>query len=480
MDIALPRHSVRPSAAFTPATGSSPKLTPVIAWMVLAIIAVAALGYWDEQRESVSALNDFEHEQVTLARAVSAVLMTELRESAPDDGASDAALIPAHVLDSLRQVEEPGSILVLTRPPRSPHFLTTDRRVVTSTELDAAVDRGARSAQLSRAAAAELGLPARTAVVGFEPSEGDASARWNVAVVATAERGRDREVRAGLRLLLGVGVASGLVLAFGGLALRKQRKQLELSRALAIAAIAQERDERLVRADKLATMGALATGIAHEVSTPLGVIVGRADQLVAKLADDPRATRAINDILEQSERITRVMRGFLTIARGDSPLLERVNPEDVARKSIDLVEHRFAKARVRLTCDIAPRLPVIACEPRLLEQAIVNLLLNACDASDATDPESTVDLRVRADGERVAFVVTDRGSGISPEVALRATDPFFTTKPKGEGTGLGLAIANEIIKHHNGTLTLQTRETDAARGTRACLEIPTASEAFHE
>ena len=94
-------------------------------------------------------------------------------------------------------------------------------------------------------------------------------------------------------------VASGLVLVFGGLALRKQRKELELARELAVAEVRRERDERLVRADKLATMGALATGIAHEVSTPLGVMMGRAEQVLPKVAGDERTRRAVEAILEQ-------------------------------------------------------------------------------------------------------------------------------------------------------------------------------------
>jgi signal transduction histidine kinase len=102
---------------------------------------------------------------------------------------------------------------------------------------------------------------------------------------------------------------------------------------------------------------------------------------------------------------------------------------------------------------------------------LVNLLLNACDASDS---DSIVTLAVQADGERVAFVVTDAGTGISKEVAERATEPFFTTKPEGRGTGLGLAIANEIVKHHRGTLSLCPN--DGGRGTRVSVELPSAGE----
>jgi signal transduction histidine kinase len=227
----------------------------------------------------------------------------------------------------------------------------------------------------------------------------------------------------------------------------------------------------LVRADKLATMGALATGIAHEVSTPLGVIVGRAEQLLPKVAADARAAHSVNVISEQAERITRIVRAFLRLARGGTPTLEKVSPADLAGAALELVEHRFTKAGVSLESEIAAGLPRVACDAKLFEQVLVNLLLNACDACTEG---GRVELHVRAAGERVAFVVIDDGEGITPSVAERATEPFFTTKSEDAGTGLGLAIANEIVKHHHGELALTPRGD--ARGTRATVELSAVRE----
>ncbi len=255
--------------------------------------------------------------------------------------------------------------------------------------------------------------------------------------------------------------------------MRKQRKELELGHELALSQIRNERDERLVRADKLATMGALATGIAHEVSTPLGVILGRAEQLLPKQPDD-RARRAVTMITEQTERIFAVIRGFLALARGGQPALRHLDPTSLARAATGLVEHRFEQGRVVLDLDLGPDLLDVACDARLFEQVLVNLLLNACDASSEG---GRVTLSVHGDRERVAFVVADDGVGISPEVAERATEPFFTTKPEGKGTGLGLAIANEIVKHHCGSLTLSSGAN--GRGTRVAVELPTAGKDEH-
>ena len=451
------------------------KTPPVLAWMILAIAVVALLAYWDEQRESADALDDFASEQAALANGVSIALRSRLAHD------SRAAVDEASLLDTLRAIEKPAATRMLARLP-SGALVSTDGTVVHAVAIAKGFATRASWVRLSRSEASELGLPPRTAIAGLAAIDGGREgdvAEWGVAVVATARRERDRELRAERRLVLGVVVASGLVLAFGGLALRKQRRQLELARELAVAAIRQERDERLVRADKLATLGALATGVAHEVSTPLGVIVGRAEQLMASLEHDERSRRAVEVIAEQATRISRVVRGLLGLARGDSPAMEQVDPAALARAALELVDHRFTEAGVDVRSDIAPVLPRVACEPRLFEQVLVNLLLNACDACDGG---GTVELSVHADGDRVTFVVLDDGAGITPEAAARATEPFFTTKPAGQGTGLGLAISNEIVKHHNGTLVLAPRSArgvaDVAHrgriGTRACVEIPSA------
>ena len=469
MDIAsLPLHvRIERPRVDRPAT----KTPPVLLWMLLAIAMVAALAYWDARRESAAALNDFAEEQATLANGAAVAFGTRLSGALGVRGVTEGPELDA-LLAAMRSMEHVGVTRLLVRRPLQLGLVTTDGHMLRSDSLERALERGATSVRLSREEALALGLPARTAVAGLRAIEAGSLGRWGIAVVASAERERDREVRAQWRLVLGVVLASGLVLLFGGIALRRQRKELELARELAVAAIREERDERLVRADKLATMGALATGIAHEVSTPLGVIMGRAEQLLPRLESDERSKRALEVISEQAARISRVIRAFLSLARGDSPALEHADPAALARTSLELVEHRFTKAGVSLRSDIANALPRVACEPRLFEQVLVNLLLNACDACSRG---GTVDLSVRADSERVAFVVTDDGAGISAGAAARATEPFFTTKAAGQGSGLGLAIANEIVKHHCGTLTLTSRERGAAHttsGTRACVEIP--------
>jgi signal transduction histidine kinase len=435
--------------------------TALAGWMLLACAVVLALAYWDEQREAQSALDDFAEEQALLAQALSRALAEGLAKGDP------AAVPRDKLLSPLKSLDRAGVLRVLVRPPgQSRWFAALDGSSIDAAPLTAAALRGDRSARLSRAEAAEVGLPARTAMAGLAKVDERELGPWAIAVVATAQAERDRERRAVWRLVLGVTLTSVIVLAFGGLADRKQRRELELKHALELAEVRSSRNERLIAADKLATMGALATGIAHEVSTPLGVIVTRADQILGKADLDERTLRAARAIAAQADRINEVIRGFLALARGHSPRLEDHDPATLAKSAIDLVEHRFEKAGVSLASRIATDLPTVACEARLFEQVLANLLLNACEACDRG---GSVEVGVHDAPDGVIFEVTDDGTGIRPEDAARVKEPFFTTK--AEGSGLGLAIANEIVHHHYGSLALEPRA--GGRGTHAVVTLPT-------
>jgi two-component system NtrC family sensor kinase len=440
---------------------------PLGALMALAIVVVVVLAYWDAQRESQSALADLAEEQATLARGIASAVAGRVR-GFPDATSRSAG----ELLADVRAVERPRSLRLLLARPGQDGLSTTDGKQVRDASVEGGFRNGTGAVRLARDEAPAFGLPRRAAVVGISTFDGPGG-RWGVVVAATALRERDRQARAQWRSMVAIALASGLVLAFGGAAMRKQRKELELSRELAVAELTRERDEQIVQIDKLATMAALATGIAHVVSTPLGVIVGRAEQLLPKVLADPRAKKGVESIIEQGTRINQVIRGFLNLARGESPPLEHMKPDAVVEAARALVEHRFEKAGVHLTVKVASPLPDVACDSRLLEQVVINLLLNACDACER---HGEVELQVRADGERVAFVVTDDGVGITKEAAARAAEPFFTTKPVGQGTGLGLAIATEIVKHHGGQLSIGPRLPDhdgrAPRGTRAAVELP--------
>jgi two-component system NtrC family sensor kinase len=437
----------------------------LVALMVIAVAAVTALAFWDDARESADALDDFAQDQTTLAGSVASEIETRLR-------VIDADAPPAKLLEGTH-VERAGAVRILVRGPRDSAMRATDGGVVSSEPIQRALDAGQASVWLDRPQAAAVGLPARRAAAGLAVVDAGPRGRWGVAVVSSAVRVRDREQRARLRLVFGVLVSAGLVFLFGSEALRRQRRGLLLERELALAALARERDAELATANRAAVMGTLAMGIAHEVSTPLGVIAGRAEQLAARSAGDERAARAVQAIVEQSEHIRRVVRGFLDLARGEQPVLGDSAPGAVLEGAIALVEHRFAAAGVALVREVPGGLPAIHCDVQMLQQAIVNLLLNACDACARG---GRVEARVEGEGEHVVFTVIDDGIGITPEAAARATEPFFTTKAQGQGTGIGLAITSEIVKLHRGTLSLRPA---SPRGTSATLILPTPKATRH-
>ncbi len=481
--------------------------------MFAAVVLVTGLSWWDAQREAGWALSDLGSEQAivaaSLAGSLGARLATIERDAVlvgehgpggslgkyepvivrqpgtatavtpdpsrlvlslhlPDGRVVDLGVSVAELLGRNPQLENRGQIVVMLRPPNDTALHMIDGRAMTSAVVSNALDHDQATLRLTRPEAAALGLLERTAMAGLAHADGGTLGRWGIVVAATAANERDRQSRAVWRLVLSVAFASSLVFAFGGLALRNQRKELELARELAVTEAVKARDTELERATRVATMGTFAMGIAHEVSTPLGVIVGRTEQLSARLRSDERGARAAQVILEQADRIQHIIRKFLDLARGGLPSFGRADPAEVVRDSVDSVRHRFAKAGVSLATDIPESMPSIQCDRALLEHAIVNLLLNACEACSSG---GRVEVSARCDADRVAFVVTDDGVGISPEHAARATQPFFTTKPAGSGTGMGLAIATEIVKSHRGELTIAPNGT---RGTRACIEMPVA------
>jgi signal transduction histidine kinase len=435
----------------------------VAAAMIATVVLVAGLAYWDAERESAAALEDFAQEQATLATALGAGLRLRALQN-PALGARD-------LMSEIRSIERAKSLAILVRAPGAAELRATDGREVVSPRLQDALRDGQSIVRIPREEAAAFGLPARTALAGLSRVDTGRGGTWDILAVATAERERDRELWARRRLILSVFTAAGLVLAFGGVALRVQRKELMLEHGLAVAEAQHRNDERLQRATRAAVMGTLAMGVAHEISTPLGVIAARAEQLLPKVAHDERLAASAQAILSQTSRINEVIRGLLGLARGDAPSAQRINPRTLIDNAIGLVEHRFAKAGVPLREDVDGDLSFVAGDPRLLEHAIVNLLLNACEACKRGGDAC---VRATMKDDEVEISVEDTGEGISLADVGRAREPFFTTKAREGGTGLGLAIVHEIVGSHRGRLVFSEVQP---RGTRAAIVLPRSEEA---
>jgi signal transduction histidine kinase len=231
-------------------------------------------------------------------------------------------------------------------------------------------------------------------------------------------------------------------------------------------------ENHLVRAEKLITVGVLSAGIAHEIGSPLAVIRGRAEQTLRTLGDDRRDPRRAEDlrvIIKHIDHISSTIRQILDFSRRQSIERHPVALEDAFEQARLLLQWKVASRRVELLFEVGPGVDPVSADPDQLQQVLVNLILNACDASSEGGQVRIVATAARPGFIRIAVI--DRGCGIAFEHLHAVFDPFFTTKKRGEGTGLGLPIAASIVRNHGGHINL---ESAPGRGTEVAISWPTA------
>lgn len=226
---------------------------------------------------------------------------------------------------------------------------------------------------------------------------------------------------------------------------------------------------QLVRAEKLATVGVLAAGIAHEIGTPLAVVRGRAERILEKLGDGHPRARDVAIILAEADRVARTIRELLDYARPSPPRTTPVDAANVAATVAALLAVEATARRVSLGVEIPPGLPPVAADADQLQQVLVNVVLNGVQACSAG---GRVTVRA-AGGARgmLALEVEDEGAGIPDDLRDRVFDPFFTTKKRGQGTGLGLTVAARLVHGSGGRIEL---DSAPGRGTRVRIAWPVA------
>jgi signal transduction histidine kinase len=242
--------------------------------------------------------------------------------------------------------------------------------------------------------------------------------------------------------------------------------------------------EQLRHADRLTTVGKLASGLAHELGTPLNVIEARASMIVSGEtpgdAADPldAARRHADVVIEQCDRITRIIKQLLAFARMRSSEKTRSDVVEMVRESIDLIEPIARKKHVALNFAPEPGPAFAAADAVELQQALTNLLVNAIQATaegravDVEIDHETLTPPVEHGGgaaEYVRLSVKDEGCGIPVGDIERVFEPFFTTKDVGEGTGLGLSVAYGIVRDHGGWIAV---ESEVGRGSRFSIYLP--------
>jgi signal transduction histidine kinase len=218
-------------------------------------------------------------------------------------------------------------------------------------------------------------------------------------------------------------------------------------------------EKHLRRAQTLTVAGKLTSALAHEVGTPLNVISGRAEMALRALSPEHPAHADLTTIATQAERISGIIRTLLDSVRGQKPEVQRVALDALLPQLAALLGHDARRRRVALEAEVPPDLPRVAADPGQIQQVVLNLLVNALDATPAGGRVRLTAGPAQRDGRHgIAISVSDTGSGIAPAVRDRIFEPFFTTKPPGEGTGLGLSISRDIVREHGGRLTVESPE----------------------
>lgn len=226
---------------------------------------------------------------------------------------------------------------------------------------------------------------------------------------------------------------------------------------------------KLLQTEKMAALGQLVSGIAHELNNPLTTIMGYAQLLLGHGLLPPQFSEA-SKVFQEAERARRIVKNLLYVARENKPERTRVNLNEIVERTLALRSYELKVENIVVECELARDLPETVGDPYQLQQVVLNLLVNAEQSLLQGRGQGRVWIRTqRTPAGKILLEVSDDGPGIPPEIASRIFDPFFTTKPSGVGTGLGLSIVYGIVQQHDGEVTF---ESQRGAGAKFLVELP--------
>lgn len=222
--------------------------------------------------------------------------------------------------------------------------------------------------------------------------------------------------------------------------------------------------EALHQSEKLAALGQLLAGVAHELNNPLAIVLGRASILQEKLHDSEHLA-SLSKLRDAADRCARIVKTFLAMARQSGPRREMIQINDLIAGALDMTAYGLRGSNISLVQDLDPALPETDADGDQIIQLLINLIVNAQHALQSVDYDRCLTVMTRnAPSEKAILIsVADNGPGVPPNEVARIFEPFYTTKDVGEGTGLGLSVCRGLIEAHGGTLTL--RETPGGGAT---------------
>jgi len=231
--------------------------------------------------------------------------------------------------------------------------------------------------------------------------------------------------------------------------------------------------ENLINTEKLASLGRMAAGVAHEINSPLTGIVTFAHLMLKRTpTDNTRDIEDINVIIDQAERCSRIIRGLLGFSRKTSSEKSMTNLNTLLENTLAMVRHQSRFYNILFDLRLDNSLPAVNIDPNQIQQVFLNLLINAADAMEKKGKITLATRPVENGVSRFVEVeITDSGPGIPENIRSKIFEPFFTTKPVGKGTGLGLAVSYGIIKKHEGTIFIKD---SPGNGASFCIRLPVA------
>ncbi|MDQ7826500.1 MAG: cache domain-containing protein [Candidatus Eremiobacteraeota bacterium] len=242
-------------------------------------------------------------------------------------------------------------------------------------------------------------------------------------------------------------------------ALTKAFNQMSLSLKESRDSLRRSTQEQLIRSEKLATIGQLAAGVAHEINNPLGSALLYSELILDELKEEPvNAENALENMEKLTRNVSRckaIVKGLLDFARQTEPELVMADINEVLNKTFSLIEHQPIFHDVKVVKEFKASLPKIGIDRNQVQQVFTNIILNAAEAM-AKGGILTVKSKLSQDGNSLEVEFTDTGCGIPEEIIKKVFDPFFTTKETGKGTGLGLSISYGIIQKHNGDIQVKS------------------------
>ncbi len=263
--------------------------------------------------------------------------------------------------------------------------------------------------------------------------------------------------------------------------IRSQDELRELADAFNFMAVAlKKRDEkvrefttrRIMESERLAHIGQLAAGVAHEINNPLTGIVTYSHLLLERVTTENGTRQSLEKIVKQADRCRDIIRGLLDFARQRKPEKRLSNVNKVLEECVSLVDKQVLFHNIRIVQHLSPNLPQVFMDPSQVQQVFMNMILNAAEAMKGGG-QLTMTTRLVPVEQMVEIEFTDTGHGIKEEDLDRIFSPFFTTKEVGHGTGLGLAISYGIVKEHRGTITVESEE---GKGATFTISLPVGSE----